>query len=354
MKTKRAITLIVVGLTIFGLLMVGSASSITAKRDFGDQWYYLKLQSSWAVVGLIGFLVAGRLSLSRLEKLSPFLLILTLIFLACVLIPGLGLKIQGARRWLNLGLFSFQPAELAKLTLVLYLSRLFKIHPVRPFPFLAIIGAIGFLVILEPDLGTTLVLTAMGLATYFGSGGRISHLLAMFAVLVLSTFLLIATSSYRRARLRTFFDFAHDPQGASYQVRQAVLGLGSGGIFGRGLGESRQKYEFLPEVTTDSIFAVIGEELGLVGGVTTIIAFSLLVHLGFKLASNPDPFASHLAVGITSWIGIQASINISSQVALTPLTGIPLPFISYGGSSLIVSLFAMGLLGNIAKTSAHD
>ncbi len=331
--------------------MVGSSSVVDAARDFGDKWYYLKLQSGWAVIGLVGFFLISRIPYQKLEKFSAPLLLVTLLLLALVLIPGLGSKLLGARRWLNLGFFSFQPAELAKLTLAIYFSSLLK-KTTRFWPFAFILCLVGFLIMLEPDLGTTLILVGSSLITYFGSGGQLRYLGLVMPVLALLLGGLILFSPYRLNRLKTFFDYSRDPLGSSYHIRQVLLSLGSGGVFGVGLGQSKQKYEFLPEATTDSIFAVIGEELGLVGGLAVITAFLIFIRQGFSvIRSVPDQFGANLALGLTSWISLQALVNLGAMVAIIPLTGVPLPFISYGGSSLVLVLLASGILVNIAKQS---
>lgn len=350
--------IIIFSLTLFGLLMVGSASVVTAQRDFSDRWYYIKLQTLWAGIGFIGFVIASRIDVARLEKIALPLLLFNIICLVLVLIPGIGLKLLGSRRWISLGLFSFQPAELAKLSLSVYLSSFLKSDAgSRYLRFLVLLLIPVALVLLEPDLGTALILLGIGVCTYFVSGGKLKHFLALIPVTAALLAALILISPYRAARLHTFLDSTRDPLGSSYQVRQALISLGSGGIFGRGLGQSRQKYEFLPEVTTDSIFAVVGEELGLLGTLTVLSAFVILIHAGFKAsASARSPFARNLAAAISSWFGIQAFLNLSSLVALTPLTGVPLPFVSYGGSSLVVLLFASGLLVSISrheKVSLH-
>lgn len=350
MKRSSLTTLLVVCLTLFGLLMISSSSVVTAARDFGDKWYYLKLQAEWAAIGLVGFFFISRYPHTRLEKLALPGLIISLVLLLAVLVPGIGTKILGARRWINLGLFVLQPAEITKLSLTLYLASLLKKPAGKFLPFLVSLGACALLVLIEPDLGTALILCGIGIAIFFVSGGKLLYLLTSLPLAGLLIIALVVLSPYRASRLKTFFDYTHDPLGASYQIRQALIGLGSGGIFGRGLGQSRQKYEFLPEVNTDSIFAVIGEELGLTGTLGTLAVFLLFVYTGLQIAkSAKHPFSANLAIGITAWIGWQSLINISSLVALTPLTGIPLPFVSYGGSSLVVILLASGILVNIAN-----
>lgn len=346
---SRSLFYLVLLLTIIGLVVIADASSVSAFRDFGNRWYYLKLQSIWAAAGLAFFFISSRLPLSRLEKAAFPLFIMTLVSLVVVLIPHIGTQLLGARRWLSLGPLSFQPAELAKVTTALYIAHLFKSRP--QFSSLLLISlSLGGLIMLEPDMGTTMVILGMCLITYFASGGRITWLVFAAPVAIALVGILIFSSPYRTARLKTFLDHSSDPLGASYQVRQALIGLGSGGLWGVGLGQSRQKYDFLPEVTTDSILAVVGEELGLFGTSFLLLSFLALTLSGLKLAtSTSDRFSSTLAIAISSWIGLQAFTNISSIVALIPFTGIPLPFISYGGSALLVTLSACGLLYNIAR-----
>ena len=331
--------------------MVGDSSLVSSSRDFGDQWKYLKLQGMWTVISLVGFLIAGKLPLKLLEKFALPIFSLSIILLLLVLIPGIGSKILGARRWINLGLFSLQPSEFAKISLIIFLSSLLR-QKDKFISFLVILGIMLGLVMFQPDLGTSLVLLGSGLTIYFVSNQELRKLLILLPVGLIAIGALILTSPYRLNRVKTFLDYSHDPLGSSYQIRQSLLGLGSGGITGVGFGQSRQKYEYLPEAMTDSVFAIIGEELGLIEGLIVIATFTVLVINGFQVAaSTDDEFQKFLAVGISSLIGLQAFINISAIVALVPLTGIPLPFISYGGSSLLTMLFSTGLLLNIAKNA---
>lgn len=348
-RPALVITYLVAILTVFGLIMVGNASVVNAARDFGDKWYYLKLQLGWAALGMVGFFIASHYHYKKLENLAFPLLIVTFILLIVVLIPGIGSKFLGARRWINLGWFSFQPAELAKLTLAIYWASLLK-KSQSFMPFLITLGTFLGFIMLEPDMGTSIIITGIAILTYFGSGGRLSKLLAIIPTTVIAAVVLILIAPYRLNRIKSFLDYSRDPLGSSYHIRQVLFSLGSGGIFGQGLGQSRQKYEFLPEVTTDSIFAVIGEELGLVGTTSLVAVFLVFTSYGLKIAkSTPDQFGRNLALAITSWIGLQSFVNISAMVALVPLTGIPLPFISYGGSSLVLVLVASGLLVSISR-----
>jgi len=340
---------LVLFLTVFGVIMVGNASVVEAYRDFNDKFYYLKLQIRWAGLALGVFGIASLFKYQWLKKLAVPLLLVTIGCLVLVFVPGLGTQALGARRWLGLGPISFQPSEMAKLALIIYLAA-FLSQPRSAWPCLALLGLLVGLIMLQPDLGTTVVLVAAAGVIYFVSGAPLWQIFLLLLLAVGSGAGLILTSAYRRKRLMTFLNPTHDPLGASYHIRQVLIALGSGGLFGVGLGQSRQKYEYLPEVTTDSIFAVIAEEAGFVGGVLVLLAFLLLIWRGLKVAQQAsDDFGQLLAVGITAWLGIQAFINLAAMVALVPLTGIPLPFISYGGSSLVLALFAAGILVNISK-----
>lgn len=340
---------LVLGLAIFGLIMIASASVVEAYRDFGDKLYYLKLQLQWVGIGLLGFILASFFDYRRLRLLAIPLLIFSLVCLGLVLIPGLGTKALGAQRWLGIGSFRFQPAELAKLAFVLYLAA-FMSRKKNPLPFLILLTILIGLIILEPDLGTAVIIAATGLVVYFASGAPIFWIGLIGGLGAIGGLGLIFSSPYRRERVLTFLNPTRDPLGASYHIRQVLLALGSGGLLGMGLGQSRQKYEYLPAAATDSIFAIIAEELGFIGAAGVIVIFLLLIWRGFQIAKGaPDRFGYLLATGIISWIGFQALINLSAIVALVPLTGVPLPFISYGGSSLVLIMTASGILVNISR-----
>jgi cell division protein FtsW len=349
MTNHRFLTLLTLGLTLFGLIMIGSASVVDAARDFGDKWYYLKLQGVWALIGIILFFILSRINHLRYQKYAFILFGVTVALLLAVLIPGIGIRLLGARRWLNFGFFLLQPSELAKLTMAVYFSALLT-RKDKIVPFFMTLGMVSLLIIMEPDLGTALVIIGMGVFTYFGSGGKILPLLGFAGLGLVGIFLIVMVSPYRLSRLQSYSNLSKDPQGASYQIRQALVALGSGKIFGVGLGQSRQKYNFLPETTTDSIFAIIGEELGLVGTTAVLLAFLLLILKGFNTSAVPHPgFSANLGLSLTTMIGLQSFINISAITALLPLTGIPLTYISYGGSSLLIMLVATGILVNISR-----
>lgn len=346
---KRILVLVLI-LLGFGLLLVGSASFVDGARNFSDKWHYLKLQSIWGVLGLVSLFFASKINIKIIQKNAIGFAGLSLLFLTIVLIPGIGIKVLGARRWLGLGPIGFQPAEVAKLFLAIFWSALIK-KDIQKYStmFGSLIIAVG-LIMFEPDLGSALILVFISLCLFWATGGKILKMILISVIGILIVSLLILLSPYRMSRLKTFLDVSHDPLGASYQVRQAVIGFGSGGLLGTGLGQSRQKYVFLPEATTDSIFSVLGEEFGFVGTTATLILFLMLIWYGFKVAERSNEyFEKNLAICITCWIGFQFLLNTAAISALVPLTGIPLPFISYGGSSLFVLLTAVGLLINIAK-----
>jgi len=340
---------LVLGLSAFGIIMVANASVVEALRDFGDKLYYFKLQAQWAIVGLIAFLFFQRYNHRHLKIFAVPLMIFTLVALIMVLLPGVSMRVLGAKRWLSFGPIKFQPGELAKFSFILW-SAAFLSKKRKFLPFFALMGIIIGLIMLEPDLGTTIVVAASGFAVFFASGAPLWQIFSVAFFGMASGLGLIFSSSYRLKRVMTFLDPNNDPLGASYHIRQVLIALGSGGLFGVGLGQSRQKYEYLPAVTTDSIFAVIAEEAGFIGSFLVILCFMLIIWRGLKIASQaPDEFSRLLALGITSWIGLQALINIAAMAALVPLTGIPLPFVSYGGSSLVLALTGAGILVNVSR-----
>lgn len=336
-------------LVVFGLAMVFDASAADATRTFNDKFFFLKRQFVWITLGLISMFLSTRINYKHWEKISVPLLGGTLILLVLVLIPGIGVAALGASRRIGFGFLGIQPAEVAKLTLTIFLASSLA-RDNRLTRFIIPVIAVCFLIVVEPDMGTTGIVAATALAIFFASGAAWSLLGIIAGGGALGALLLTLISPYRRGRLATLFNPHSDPLDASYHVRQILIALGSGGLFGLGIGQSRQKYLYLPEPATDSIFAVIGEELGFVGAAVLIGAFVFLIVRGFSIASKThDPFGRLLAVGITFWIAIQTFVNLCAMVALIPLTGVPLPLVSYGGSSLLVTLTAMGILLNISK-----
>ena len=345
--------LVTLGLTIFGLVMIYNASVFSAFRDFGDKDYFLKYQGAWALVGLVSMLILAKIDYHFWEKLALPGILIALVLLVSVF-SSLGIEVYGATRWLDLGVFTLQPAEITKLAYIVYLSAWFS-KQVKTLPFLAVTGLILGIVLLQRDLGTAAIIGFTGISLFFIAGAPWWQFLGLGVLGLLSGGLLIFTSDYRRVRFLTFLNSSSDQLGTSYHINQVLIALGSGGLLGVGLGQSRQKYGYIPEVTTDSIFAVVGNELGFIGASALILAFAFLLFRSFRIAREaPDRFGYLLAVGISSWLGIQILVNIGAMVALLPLTGVPLPLISYGGSSLLMVLAAIGLLLNISSQRVRD
>lgn len=341
--------LLAIALTIFGLVAVADASAPIALNSFSDKFYFVKQQAIWGFIGIVALIVVSKIKYTFWQKIALPFFIITLVLLTVVLFPGASSRILGARRWLDLGLFSFQPSELVKLSLAVYLAKVAS-KDKQVLAFLLPIGIVLGLIMFEPDLGTALVIGAVGLTQAFIAGINIVYLGAAMVASAVAGIILIITSDYRRDRLLTFLEQTQDPLGKGYHIRQILFALGSGGIFGVGLGQSRQKYLFLPEAATDSIFAVIAEELGFVGALILIIFLLVFIYKALRIVANaPDKFSQVLSAGLITWIGGQIFLNIASMVALVPLTGIPLPFISYGGSSLVTVLVATGILLNISR-----
>jgi len=340
-------TLILLG---FGLIMIYSASVAEGARDFGNKWHFVLLQLKWAGAGLIAMMVMSYIPPKVWEKFAPALLLLGLFLLLLVVIPGIGTKVQGARRWLVLPGITLQPSELIKLIEVIYLSSWLHSRKITLAQFGFFVSLMAGLIMLQPDMGTTLVVVLLAVAMYFLSGYPVKHLLAIGGIGIVLGSIMIIAEPYRLDRVKTFIDPLQDTQGSSYHIRQVLLSLGSGGISGLGIGRSRQKYAYLPEATTDSIFAVVGEELGFAGGIVLILAFVYYLSLIFKVASGDhDRFSSTMVAGVGAWIGLQVCLNLAAMVALTPLTGVPLPLVSYGGSALITMLGGVGLVLSVAR-----
>ena len=343
--------LLVVGISLFGLLMVFDASSFISFRDFGTKYHYSTEQLLWMVLGFAGMGFFSWFDYKKFYALSVPLLIIAIGLLLAVFIPGIGVKVLGASRWINLHVFVLQPAEFVKLTLAIYLSAWFSSREKGRFlAFLLLMGLVLGLVLLEPDMGTAIIILCEAFILYFLSGGKIMHFLSAIPLLGLGGVLLAILSPYRAKRLATFLNPTQDTGSSSYHVRQILIALGSGGWFGVGLGNSLQKYAYLPENTTDSIFAIIAEEIGFLGSLVVLAILAAIIWCGIKIAqATTDPFGRLLAGGITAFLASQMLINLGAQTALLPLTGVPLPFISYGGSALVVDLCSIGILLNIAR-----
>ena len=350
-------------LLVFGLVMISSAGIVLSQTKFGDEYYFFKHQLAYGVVpGLLILFVTQKINYKFWKKLAVPFFFFALLLLVLVLIPGLGMRFQGASRWLSLGPISFQPSEAMKLAIILYLALWIESRGRRLkdffegfLPFAIIVGVIGFLIMKQPDMGTLGSIIMIAMVMFFASGAPLSFIALMAGGGAAMAVLLVKLEPYRMDRLTTFLDPGADPQGIGYQINQALLAIGSGGIFGLGLGHSRQKYNYLPEPIGDSVFAIVAEELGMVGAVFLLTLFVLFALRGYKIAQNaPDEFGRLVAIGITSWIIFQSIINIMAIVGLIPLTGIPLPFISYGSTSLVFVLAGVGILLNISKHSKVD
>ncbi len=347
-------------LLAIGLAMVYSASGIRALDTLDEPRYFLVQQSIWAVLGLVAMAIVARIDYHRYRAIALPALAIAVVLLIVVLIPGVGSRIGGASRWLRLSSFAgVQPAELAKLGLILYLSFWFAVRRDTmgrwsvTLPFLAITGVLVGLVVAEPDLGTAVVIVAIALAMYFVAGARLLEFAALAALAVVGVTALALVQPYRMQRVLTFLDPWSDPRGAGFQTIQSLYGLVLGGPFGEGLGAGKEKFGYLPAAYTDSIFAVLGNELGLLGTLSVVCLFLFVAFKGIRIALRaPDAAGALLATGVTAWLAFQAWLNMAVVASLVPMTGITLPFISYGGSSLCVSLVAVGILLNVGRQGA--
>lgn len=355
------ILMVAVGILMsIALVMMYSISPVLSYKLLGStsrNFYFYGQLFSTSVALFVG-IIASKIYFPNWKKWSVFLLIITIIFLAIVMLPGLGFTKNGATRWIRLGPASFQPAELLKLTAIIYLAAWFesrrdKMQNWREVlvPFSLMFAAAGFIiVVVQRDMGTMMVVAASMLGLYFIAGAPIKQYAGLLAGTLALGIAAIVAFPHRMERLLVFLDPSKDPTDTGYHISQALIAIGSGGVLGRGLGHSYQIYGYLPEAANDSIFAVIGEEFGLLGAIVIIGLFVLVVQRGLLIARGaPDMFSRLLAIGITLWLGFQAIINIAAMLSLIPLTGIPLPFISYGGSSLMLSLVGIGILLNISK-----
>ena len=351
---------IVVLLVVFGLAMIASAGIAYSRSRFGDSYYFFKHQLFYGILpGFFVLYATQKIHYTAWKKLSLPLFALSIFCLILVFVPGVGSKVYGASRWLQLGPFSFQPSEMLKLSIIFYLAAWLesRAEKVKDFyegllPFLAVVAGVSFLLEKQPDMGTLGVIIFIAMSVFFISGAKLAHMFLIVATGFSALGLLIKFEAYRMDRFLVFMHPELDPRGIGYQINQALLAIGSGGIFGVGLGHSMQKFNYLPEPVGDSIFAIIGEELGMIGCVILVLFFLFFAMTGLKIAKNaPDKFSQLVAVGITTWITFQAFINISAISGLIPLTGIPLPFISYGGTSIIFLMAGIGVMLNISKYS---
>lgn len=353
--------LIVLALLLFGFAGLYSASTVESYKNFGNTTYYIIHQVIYGgALGLAALYVCSKIDYHFWQKNLPWLIFLALFLLAMVKFPALGISYGGATRWLRVGPVSFQPAELAKLVIIFYLASWADRKKISLnnfyfglLPSLVIVALFSLLILWQPDLGTMIVLLAIVFMLLFAAGINLRYLFWAATSGILAILALIKFEPYRARRLTTFFNPAIDPRGISYQINQALLAVGSGGLWGYGYGLSRQKYNYLPEVMGDSMFAIMAEELGFVRVMLIILLFVVFALKGFSIArAAPDTFGRLTALGITSWIVFQAVINIGSMVNLLPLTGIPLPFFSYGSTALVMNLAAVGIMLNISKQAS--
>jgi cell division protein FtsW len=348
-------------LNLVGLVMVLSASSVTAQADFGSPWYYVERQAIWSAAGAVVLLAVQRIDYHRWRAVSRLAIVGAILLLALVLVPGVGLGANGATRWIGYGPIGIQPSELAKLAILVFVADLLgrRIHRMRETrltlrPVLVVTAVVAGLIMLQPNLGTTLVIGAIVAAMLFVAGVPMGRLAIMASLGTLLATMAALAAPYRRARVFAFVDPWADPMNTGYQTIQAWAALSEGGISGVGVGAGRAKWGFLPFAHTDFIFAVVGEEFGLIGATVLIGLFVLLGTLGVRTALRaPDAFGMLIAAGVTTWFVVQAFVNIGAVVGVLPITGVPLPFVSAGGSSLLASMAAAGLLLNVARQSGE-
>ncbi len=338
-------------LCLIGLFFVFEASTAESFAMVGHQYHFLRQQSIWMGLGLVALLVGRLWPITFWRQTAVLWYGLGVVLLVAVFMPGIGLELNGAHRWLNLRFTLLQPVEFFKFALVIFFASWMTKHQ-RLGAFLLFIAVPAFLIILQPDLGSLLVTQWIAFGMYFLARGSIRKLLPFVGLGVLLLVVAILLSPYRLQRLTTYLNPEKDPYGAGFHVRQVTLALGNGGLFGQGIGNSRQKYHYIPEASSDSIFAVVAEEIGFVGGAFLVALFGYFIYLLYQLTglTEPNSFARLVGYGILLWVSGQIILNLSAAVALVPLTGIPLPFFSYGGSSIVMLFFIMGVLLNVSHS----
>ncbi|MCK9478629.1 MAG: putative lipid II flippase FtsW [Firmicutes bacterium] len=349
--------IIVMALLAFGLIMVFSASSESARYNFSNAYFFIQKQIIWAAISIVAMVMLANFDYHRFGKLAFPILLASIIMLVMVIF--IGEDIKGGKRWLNLGFASFQPSEVAKIAIIIFFSCSLSKNPgiLNKFwrglvPYLAIIGVFAGLLMCEPHFSGTVVLAGIGLVILFVAGAKGSHLFMLGSPAVVAGWYLIISEEYRWKRITAFLDPFKDKLGDGWQIIQSLYAIGSGGIFGLGLGRSRQKFLYIPEPHNDFIFSILCEELGFIGAMLTILLFAALIWRGIKIAMNaPDTFGSLMAVGITALIAIEVIINIAVVTSSMPVTGMPLPFFSYGGTSLLIIMCCMGIMLNISRHS---
>lgn len=348
-------------LALLGILIITSVTAAIAQQKFGSSMFYLKRHLLYGLIpGIVLGFIAYKIPIIRFKKWIPLMLLGNLVLMILVFVPGIGIKLGSAQSWLNLGFTSFQPSELLKLAFILYLASWLAARAEKNknefsatfIGFLAILGVITLLLALQPDIGTLGIILATGFLMYFLSGTPLTHILFLSLGGLAGLAVLAKIKFYGINRFLVLFNLDNDPMGAGWQIKQALIAVGSGGIFGTGLGMSVQKFGYLPEPMADSIFAVFAEETGFIGSLTIIVLFLIISWLGFKIAQNTKSnFEKLTALGIISWLSVQAFINIGAILKILPLTGVPLPFVSYGGSAIMTELMSIGILLNLSKNT---
>jgi cell division protein FtsW len=353
--TYWLVVILVAILGLIGVVMVLSASSIVSLQQFGSPWYFFERQLMWLAIGTVGFVIARRVDPARWRRIAPVAMYLTVGLLFAVLVPGIGVRASGASRWLGTSGIQLQPAELAKLALIVFAADILDRRASRRdwryqmFPVIAMLGLLLVLVMAQPDMGTAIVLACIGLAMMVTAGIPFKPLGALLAGGGAAAVFLAVAAPYRWRRLTSFLHPFKDASNTGYQSVQALLALSHGHVLGEGLGASVASYGYLPNAQTDFIFAVIGEETGLLGGLVFTGLFLALALVGTRITCRaPSRYAALVAAGVTAWLVGQAVINIGAVVGLLPVTGVPLPFVSFGGSSLVIAMFGAGMLANIA------
>ena len=356
-EADRNLVITIGVIVVFGLIMLSSASSVIAYAEFGDSYHYFKHQLFGLGFGIVAFFFFSRVDYHCWRKYALGLLIFSVFLLSLVFVPGLGHEVNGSFSWIKIFGKTFQPSEFVKLTFLLYLAawlesrgkKLDDFHQGMG-PFVIVLGVIAGLMLLQPDIGTLFIIAATSLIVYFTAGGKIKHILIIILLGVLALAALIQVRPYQMDRFRCMMDSQFSSHDVCYQINQSLIAIGSGGVWGRGLGASRQKYMYLPEVSGDSIFAIIGEETGLIFSGALIMLYIYLFYRGYLASKHaPDGFGRILAIGIVSWIVLQAMINIGGMLNVLPITGVPLPLVSYGGSAMLAILAALGILVNISR-----
>lgn len=341
-------------LSIIGLFILYESSSYTALLNIGDKYYFVKNQVVYVIMGVIAAVIASKIPRKTFFYLALPALLVSLVLLVAVFLPGIGLSLKGAHRWIDLGLFVIQPSEILKISMSIYLAAWLSQKESGRLPaFLILLFVCVGLVVIEPDMGSASIIAVTAVSIYFLAKAKISEILIIFFIFFLGAIALVKLEPYRVERFMAFKNFdSNDLSTTSYHIRQVLIALGNGGFAGIGIGNSIQKYAYLPENTTDSIFAIYAEETGFLGSVFLILMFIAQMVLGFAISLNSrDNFNKLLACGITVYMGAQTIFNLASQAVLMPLTGVPLPFISYGGSSMIINFISVGILMNISRQS---